>query len=151
MALGYVDGAYSSARFSSPGALALSPDNQTLYVYDSNNGVIRVIDLNTDVVTTFAGGGAAETGTRLTVRIGSISSLAVDAKYLYLSSDGGKGIRRISLLDDRVDFITQGNRASVDVDGPVGSARVSDVTHLVSDGSGGLFFSNFFNLRWIHL
>lgn len=42
---GFVDGPGREARFDNPLAIALSPDEETLYVADSGNGAIRTVDL----------------------------------------------------------------------------------------------------------
>lgn len=39
-----------SVKFDEPGGLCVSPDGQSLYVADTNNHAIRVIDLNTITV-----------------------------------------------------------------------------------------------------
>jgi hypothetical protein len=50
---GYVDGAGTTARFSFPTSLALN--GNTLYVGDSQNSLIRAVDLGTKMVSTLAG------------------------------------------------------------------------------------------------
>lgn len=52
---GYRDGALSEARFNQPSALALDEKNGRLFVADSGNHVIRVINLNAGTVATYAG------------------------------------------------------------------------------------------------
>jgi len=51
---GYKDGPASEARFSEPAGLALSADGNTLYVADTNNFLIRKVDLATKEVSTLA-------------------------------------------------------------------------------------------------
>jgi hypothetical protein len=52
---GYRDGSFLEARFRSPAALALSPDGTTAYVADTTNGLIRVLHLGDETVTTLCG------------------------------------------------------------------------------------------------
>lgn len=49
---GYRDGAAMDARFNEPSGFALSPDQRTLFVADTNNHKIRTIDLHTRGVST---------------------------------------------------------------------------------------------------
>ncbi|MDR8390879.1 hypothetical protein NC796_07010 [Aliifodinibius sp. S!AR15-10] len=52
---GFRDGPGDKALFSGPSGLALGPDEQYLYVADKGNHVVRMIDLATAEVSTFAG------------------------------------------------------------------------------------------------
>ena len=51
------DGDYATAQFNQPQGLALSADGQTLYVADTNNHLIRAVDLGAQTVRTIAGTG----------------------------------------------------------------------------------------------
>lgn len=55
---GFRDGAGRGARFWEPAGLALSKDATHLYVADTNNGVVRMIDLQSRVVSTLTIEGA---------------------------------------------------------------------------------------------
>ncbi|MGH9519498.1 MAG: SMP-30/gluconolactonase/LRE family protein, partial [Terriglobales bacterium] len=52
---GHSDGVGAAATFDFPHGLAISPDHTTLYVADTNNELIRKIDLGSQTVTTIAG------------------------------------------------------------------------------------------------
>lgn len=56
---GFADGPGDQARFHWPSALALDSDTHELFVADANNHRVRVIDLETGEVSTFAGTGEA--------------------------------------------------------------------------------------------
>lgn len=43
---GVLDGAFEHAQFSEPGGLCLDPEEKLLVVADTNNHVIRVLDLD---------------------------------------------------------------------------------------------------------
>ena len=47
---GLVDGSFEHAQFSEPGGLCLDPTGKTLFVADTNNHVIRVLDLDQKTV-----------------------------------------------------------------------------------------------------
>ena len=51
------DGSYAVARFNKPQGMALSADGNTLYVTDTNNHLLRAVDLVAQTVTTLAGTG----------------------------------------------------------------------------------------------
>lgn len=48
---GLVDGAFEHAQFSEPGGLCVDPTGKTLFVADTNNHAIRVLDLDKKTVT----------------------------------------------------------------------------------------------------
>lgn len=54
---GFKDGSFETAEFRSPQGMALSPDGCTLFVADSGNHALRVIDLERQEVRTIAGTG----------------------------------------------------------------------------------------------
>lgn len=49
---GCVDGDIDRAQFNEPGGLGVSFDGNTLYVADTNNHAVRVVDLKTNTVST---------------------------------------------------------------------------------------------------
>ena len=60
---GLKDGKALEAQFSEPSGFALGPDAKTLYVADTNNHVIRVVDLDTLEVRTLNLSGILREGT----------------------------------------------------------------------------------------
>jgi hypothetical protein len=56
---GLADGGAADARFRSPRAVTMSPDDATAYVADSGNHAIRAVVVATGAVSTLAGGGGA--------------------------------------------------------------------------------------------
>lgn len=48
--VGLTNGPFETAEFSEPGGLCIDPDGKTLFVADSNNHVIRVLDLESQEV-----------------------------------------------------------------------------------------------------
>ena len=48
---GLADGSFEHAQFSEPGGLCLDPMGKTLFVADTNNHAIRVLDLDQKTVT----------------------------------------------------------------------------------------------------
>jgi len=117
---GYVNGFGDDVRFRflSPngpykngGALAFSPDEDTLYIGDANNRCIRKLNVATGEISTFAGPLADsvrigfQDGFRFDARFNTINGIAVDNEgYLYVADNGpfnrdttsGNRIRKIS-------------------------------------------------------
>ena len=95
---GFADGAAEHARFNTPTALALSTDGNFLYVADTNNDRVRLVDLVNRRVSTLAGGGdsAAPDGPRGAAAFFKPIGLAVDAPgVIYVAEFGASDIRRI--------------------------------------------------------
>jgi sugar lactone lactonase YvrE len=71
---GYTDGTGGAAQFNQPIGLAIDPTSSTLYVADSGNGVIRMVDVSTGAVTTIS-----QTGQGDSLFLGYPWRLAVDS------------------------------------------------------------------------
>jgi thiol-disulfide isomerase/thioredoxin len=56
--IGLKDGPFKQAQFHQPQGMALSEDGHTLYVADTENHAVRVVDLSANVVKTVAGTGS---------------------------------------------------------------------------------------------
>lgn len=95
---GFADGEAAKARFNTPTSVALSIDERFLFVADTFNHRIRIIDLATGIVETFAGNGAraAIDGPAAEASFDQPIGLAVDSDgRLYVSEVGGNIIRTI--------------------------------------------------------
>ncbi len=101
---GHLDGVGAAARFDQPYGVSYVSDASTkgsLYVADSNNHVIRKIDVATGAVSTFAGGqSAVQDGVGISAGFTYPCAITNDGTYLYVT-DGAK-IRRITLADQTV-------------------------------------------------
>lgn len=100
---GFLDGPFASARFAFPEGLALDAKKENLYVADSDNHVIRMLELASSRVTTVAGVGgqqgfadsSADGGARLRVPRNLV--LAPNGKSLFFTDTGNLVIRRLDL------------------------------------------------------
>jgi sugar lactone lactonase YvrE len=95
---GFADGDGDKARFFTPMGLALSLDEQSLFIADLNNGRIRRLDLQTRRVETYAGNGLLgnEDGPLGVASFSQPIGLALDSDgTLYVSDFVGNRIRRI--------------------------------------------------------
>lgn len=122
---GTADGIGNVARFNSPGQGVRIGDK--LYVADTGNHAIRIIDLLTKEVTTLAGEkGVAGwldkgEGTSGAARFSNPGDIATDGTFLYVADTGNHVIRKVDLSTGFVETIAgaRGTSGLVDsVDGP---------------------------------
>ena len=115
------DGAFDRATFFRPQGMAL--DGETLYVADTENHLIRQIDLNTKAVTTIAGTGAqmrerGMSGPARTVALNSPWDLQLVGRSLYIAMAGPHQIWKLD-LDTREVSTFAGSGREGRVDGPL--------------------------------
>ncbi|HEX8183907.1 MAG TPA: SMP-30/gluconolactonase/LRE family protein, partial [Blastocatellia bacterium] len=95
---GFADGSLENARFDTPTAIAITPDSRFLFVADTRNNRVRIIDIVNRRVDTFAGNGeiGAEDGPAGEATFNQPIGLALDSDgTLYVSEVFGNSIRRI--------------------------------------------------------
>lgn len=150
---GASNGVGSSARFDRPTDLAF--DGTHLYIADSDNHVVRRLNVADGTVSTYAGvatqsGDAVASGSRLSVRFSSPQGLALAADgSLFVSDRGNCVIRRIAA--DVVTIVAGANRDCASADGPIATARLGSVIDIEIDGSGKLLFTEGTRLRRLDL
>ncbi len=138
---GATDGEGSTARFSSPQHLALSPDGVTLYVADSGNGTVRAITTATGGVTTLAGT-AGEHGTvdgvGAAARFREPAGLALDASAgrLYVADATAQTLRAITLATGEVTTVAGQDRTTGVVDGTVAEALFKGPSGVALNAAG---------------
>jgi DNA-binding beta-propeller fold protein YncE len=137
------DGAFDRATFFRPQGLALV--GETLYVADTENHLIRQIDLKSKAVTTVAGSGRQMheygiTGPGRTVALNSPWDLQLVGRSLYIAMAGPHQIWKLDLDTMQVStFAGSGREARID--GPVGEAGFAQPSALATDGKA-LFVSD---------
>jgi len=145
---GFADGAADKARFNTPTALVLSPDGNSLFVADTNNGRVRRIDLTTRRVSTVAGGGEGNAidGPGGEATLFQPIGLALDSDgVLYVSEFGNNDIRRIDTLGN-VTTVAGGGGAKLR-DGTGVEARFNQPRGLAIDSQRGfLYVADYENL-----
>jgi sugar lactone lactonase YvrE len=146
---GYADGEAENARFNTPTAIALSPDNQFLFVADTNNGRIRRIDLVNKLVRTYAGSGNLNVDDGPAPEAGFIQpiGLAVDSNgIVYVTELGASDIRRIEPSGD-VSTLAGGDNSKFR-DGPGVDAKFAAPRGLLLDRANGiLYVADYENMR----
>ena len=153
---GAIDGTCLSAEFNRPRSLALG-DNNTLYVADTQNQLIRRIDLQTCTVTTLAGTAGtfgSNDGPCTSALFYNPRSLAFDASgTLYVHDISNYTVRAIAppLSRSTCQVTTLAGQAGISgyQDGTGLGARFADVTGLLYDGQGSLYVGDMDTLRKI--
>ncbi len=145
--IGRSDGDYATAQFNSPQGMAL--DDETLYVADTENHLIRKVDLKNHRVTTIAGTGKQRRGLLqlepegqpLKTALSNPWALCVHDGYLYVAMAGTHQIWRMSLSEPEIGPYAGNGREDI-VDGPLlpeepyklGFASFAQPSGLASDG-----------------
>lgn len=115
---GLVDGSWDKARFNLPLGMALAPEGH-VYLADSGNHAIRIVDPATHRVTTLAGDGQQARGTMaegdLPGRLNSPWGLCCVERTLYIAMAGNHQIWAIHLDEGRlVHFAGSGREGILD-------------------------------------
>lgn len=132
------DGIFSQARFYRPQGLVLGPDDD-LYVADTENHQIRVVDFQARAVHTVAGTGKqgtwrGEGGEAMRIDLNSPWDLALKPGILIIAMAGPHQIWVVDLLHDRV-YPYAGTGEEARTDGPVNEATFAQPSGLALDGN----------------
>jgi DNA-binding beta-propeller fold protein YncE len=133
---GAADGAFDKATFYRPQGLALSGDN--LYVADTENHLIRRVDLKSRTVETIAGTGQQsheyfKTGPARTVALSSPWDLQLVGRVLYIAMAGPHQIWQLDLDKNEVStFAGSGREARLD--GTLDKAGFAQPSGMATDG-----------------
>ncbi|NIM96385.1 MAG: redoxin domain-containing protein [Anaerolineales bacterium] len=152
---GLTDGDFRDASFTHPQGMALSPDGKILYLADTENHSIRLIDLDEEAVSTLLGTG--EQG-RVYPPLGGIGpkvalrspwDLELHEGALYIAMAGSHQIWSYDLVS-RVAEPLIGNAFEGTKDGTFREAELAQPSGLALDGTGRLYFSDSeaSSIRW---
>ncbi len=130
---GSTDGATTEASFDYPAGI--TTDGTYLYVADSGNNKIRMIELSTGVVITLAGSGleGSADGVGVAASFKFPSDLTTDGTYLYVSDSGNRKIRKIAMATGVVTTLA-GSGLSGETDGIGADASFSYMSGITTDG-----------------
>ncbi|HEV8716689.1 MAG TPA: thioredoxin-like domain-containing protein [Candidatus Binatia bacterium] len=135
--IGAADGAFAAATFNHPQGMAL--DGDLLYVADTENHLIRRLDLRARTVTTIAGTGAQALGNyrRGPAREVDLSSpwdVVLGKGILYIAMAGPHQIWAMNLQHEEIGpYAGSGREARID--GPLMQAALAQPSGITSDGT----------------
>lgn len=143
--VGTSDGPGANARFSAPQGVAYDGSG-TLFVADSDNHMIRAVDLATSTVTTLAGhagiSGSAD-GTGYSAQFYYPRGVASDgAGTLFVADAFNHTIRKVVVATGEVTTLAGAAKSSGSADGTGSSARFNYPGALLYDGAGNLFVAD---------
>ena len=135
-ARGLADGGYSDAAFNDPQGAAL--DGDLLYVADTKNHAIRLIDLAEKSVSTIAGTGQQASafhggGNARFVQLSSPWDVALSEGTLFIAMAGFHQLWRMDLRSGDIRPHAGSGRERI-VDGPMASAQLAQPSGIVTDG-----------------
>lgn len=140
---GNAEGAVNLCQFSNPSGVAIGNDG-SVYIADTNNNAIRILDYNTQLVSTFAGGngtGFAD-GTADVATFYNPRGVALDsAGNVFVADSGNNAIRRIDRLTLQVVFFA-GSTASGLADGAGTTARFNNPTQIAIDLQDNIYVAD---------
>ncbi len=130
------DGDFAGASFNRPQGMAL--DSDFLYVADTENHLLRRVNLKTKRVETIGGTGNLEGfdgsgGAGLKTTLRSPWDVTLVGKMLYVAMAGSHQIWRMDLEKNLLQPYA-GTRAEARIDGKIGEAAFSQPSGIVSDG-----------------
>jgi len=143
---GFADGVALSAQFNQPQGMSLSADGSRLYVADTNNHAVRVIDLGSGEVATVTGTGQQAQwpptgGPAPTTELASPWDVLADGDRLFVAMAGTHQIWEIELGSGVVGPFS-GSAAEGTTDGPADEAALAQPSGLALDEAGNLYFAD---------
>ncbi len=135
--IGGADGAFTAATFNHPQGMAL--DGNLLYVADTENHLIRRLDLPARTVTTIAGSGAQALGNyrrgpAREVELSSPWDLVLEKGILYIAMAGPHQIWAMNLQHEEIGPYA-GSSREARLDGPLMQAALAQPSGITSDGT----------------
>ena len=135
--VGTTDGSFAEATFNHPQGMAL--DSDVLYVADTENHLLRKLDLKARTVTTIAGTGAQalgryERGPARHVALSSPWDLTLEKDILYIAMAGPHQIWAMNLRHNEIGPYAGSNREDR-IDGPLMEAALAQPSGITSDGT----------------
>lgn len=135
--IGATDGSFAVATFNHPQGMALGGD--LLYVADTENHMIRQLDLKARSVTTIAGTGTqalgrSQRGPARGVELSSPWDLVLERGILYIAMAGPHQIWAMNLKHREIGLYA-GSSREARIDGPLMEAALAQPSGITSDGT----------------
>ncbi|MEQ8350543.1 MAG: hypothetical protein RH862_03610 [Leptospiraceae bacterium] len=131
---GFDDGTGTGASFH--GSCGIATDGDYLYVADTENNTIRMVDKTTGEVTTIAGTGSSgnNNGFGISASFSQPRGIVSDGSYLYISDTSNKLVRKIDLTTMEVTTLA-GSGSSGSSDGNGINASFAFPRDITTDGN----------------
>ena len=135
--IGAADGSFTEATFDHPQGMALV--DEVLYVADTENHLIRTVDLKAETVSTLAGTGEqsrarAIRGPLRTTALNSPWDLVHVDGWIYIAMAGPHQIWRHEIGSNRVELYAGTGREDI-LDGPIKDSALAQPSAIVTDGN----------------
>ncbi|HVS72992.1 MAG TPA: thioredoxin-like domain-containing protein [Phycisphaerae bacterium] len=145
--VGSTDGSFSDARFNRPQGAALAPAGNILWVADTENHLIRRLDLQKNTVTTVLGTGeqkfdpeAGKSGRNQPLN--SPWDVAVQGNRLYISQAGQHQLWAMNLMTGMAEVVAGSGREDLR-DGPAADAALAQPSAIALDTTANrLYFAD---------
>ena len=147
---GFADGVLDEARFDSPRAIWVDPEEQFAYITDTDNSALRQLDLDSGEVSTLLGGPAAEDATsqdgsletaQLILPFGLVGVAVDGAKpRLYVTEVDTNTVRLVDLESEQVTTVAGGGVRTGSINGMGLNAIFSDPVGLAIDQDANLLY-----------
>lgn len=147
------NGSAASARFNRPTSLALDAQNNLLYVSDSGNNRIRVINLTTNIISNYAGtGGAGYNNDGVIATNASLNNpagISLDAAgNLFIADRNNQRIRRVDGVSKLMTTVAGDGTQGFGGDGGTAiSAQLNMPADVAVDGAGNVYIADQVNHR----
>ncbi len=155
---GFLDGDFSDAEFRQPQGLAFDPNGEKLYIADTENHAIRLIDFVSREVTTLAGSGEQSrsyppaAGEIPDVELNSPWDLELAGELLYIAMAGSHQIFVLDLEEGYLQPLAgSGREGTLDRPGPLAELAQPSGISLGSDDRLYFADSEGSSIRWVSL
>ncbi|HLX36966.1 MAG TPA: hypothetical protein VKR29_04170 [Candidatus Binataceae bacterium] len=131
------DGRGATAHFNLPTQIAADPNGSRIFLTDSNNSTVRMIQLPDFVVKTIAGQAGTdgkEDGPPAKSQFQRPRGIATDGKFIYVSDTGNNIIRKIDLSSFNTSTLA-GTGEEGDKDGAATEAQFNNPGAMTTDGT----------------
>ena len=137
-------GPATSASLNAPKGVALNPAGTILYIADSGNNVVRALNLQTQVITTFAGtskdGFSGDGGPATAAQLSIPNYVAVDKNgNLFIADSGNARVRKVDSSGAITTVAGNGTFGFSGDGGPATSAAIDNFGSVAVDAAGNLY------------